>query len=165
MERDTSPRLTEVADAHAIGVFATNLRSLLLQPPLRGQVVLGIDPGIRTGCKVAVVDATGKVLATDTIYPDRHREEAETVLRRLAQQHHVTVIAIGNGTAGRETEALVAGLIGAGLPVKYTLVNEAGASVYSASNWRAAGVADLDVSLRGAVSIARGGSRIRWPNW
>ncbi|HOV49193.1 MAG TPA: Tex family protein [Anaerolineae bacterium] len=155
VERDTRRALTEVADAHAIGVFATNLRSLLLQPPLRGQVVLGIDPGIRTGCKVAVVDATGKVLATDTIYPDRHREEAETVLRRLVQQHHVTVIAIGNGTAGRETEALVAGLIGAGLPVKYTLVNEAGASVYSASKLARQELPDLDVSLRGAVSIAR----------
>ena len=155
VERDTRRALTEVADAHAIGVFATNLRSLLLQPPLRGQVVLGIDPGIRTGCKVAVVDATGKVLATDTIYPDRHRGEAEAVLRRLVQHHHVTVIAIGNGTAGRETEALVAGLIGAGLPVKYTLVNEAGASVYSASKLARQELPDLDVSLRGAVSIAR----------
>lgn len=155
VERDTRRALTEVADAHAIGVFATNLRSLLLQPPLRGQVVLGIDPGIRTGCKVAVVDATGKVLATDTIYPDRHRGEAEAVLRRLVQHHHVTVIAIGNGTAGRETEALVAGLIGAGLPVKYTIVNEAGASVYSASKLARQELPDLDVSLRGAVSIAR----------
>ena len=155
VERDTRRALTEVADAHAIGVFATNLRSLLLQPPLRGQVVLGIDPGIRTGCKVAVVDATGKVLATDTIYPDRHRGEAEAVLRRLVQHHHVTVIAIGNGTAGRETEALVAGLIGAGLPVNYTIVNEAGASVYSASKLARQELPDLDVSLRGAVSIAR----------
>ncbi len=155
VERDTRRALTEVADAHAIGVFATNLRSLLLQPPLRGQVVLGIDPGIRTGCKVAVVDATGKVLATDTLYPDRHRGEAETVLRRLVQHHHVTVIAIGNGTAGRETEALVAGLIGAGLPVNYTIVNEAGASVYSASKLARQELPDLDVSLRGAVSIAR----------
>jgi len=155
VERDTRRALTEVADAHAIGVFATNLRSLLLQPPLRGQVVLGIDPGIRTGCKVAVVDATGKMLATDTLYPDRHRGEAETVLRRLVQHHHVTVIAIGNGTAGRETEALVAGLIGAGLPVNYTIVNEAGASVYSASKLARQELPDLDVSLRGAVSIAR----------
>lgn len=155
VERDIRRGLTEIADEHAIGVFATNLRSLLLQPPLRGQTVLGIDPGIRTGCKVAVVDATGKVLATTTIYPDRHRTEAETTLRRLAQQHHVSVVAIGNGTAGRETEALVAGLIGTGLPVKYTIVNEAGASVYSASKLARQELPDLDVSLRGAVSIAR----------
>jgi len=155
VERDIRRGLTEIADEHAIGVFATNLRSLLLQPPLRGQTVLGIDPGIRTGCKVAVVDATGKVLATTTIYPDRHRPEAETILRRLAQEHHVSVVAIGNGTAGRETEALVADLIGTGLPVKYTIVNEAGASVYSASKLARQELPDLDVSLRGAVSIAR----------
>jgi len=155
VERDIRRGLTEIADEHAIGVFATNLRSLLLQPPLRGQTILGIDPGIRTGCKVAVVDATGKVLATTTIYPDRHRAEAEAILRRLAQEHHVSVVAIGNGTAGRETEALVANLIGTGLPVKYTLVNEAGASVYSASKLARQELPDLDVSLRGAVSIAR----------
>ncbi len=155
VERDIHRELTDIADEHAIGVFATNLRSLLLQPPLRGQTVLGIDPGIRTGCKVAVVDATGKLLTTATIYPDRHQTEAETALRRLIQQHHVTVIAIGNGTASRETEALVARLIGAGLPVKYTIVNEAGASVYSASKLARQELPDLDVSLRGAVSIAR----------
>ena len=155
VERDIRRGLTEIADEHAIGVFATNLHSLLLQPPLRGQTILGIDPGIRTGCKVAVVDATGKVLATDTIYPDRHRAEAEAKLRRLAQEHHVSVVAIGNGTAGRETEALVADLIGTGLPVKYTIVNEAGASVYSASKLARQELPGLDVSLRGAVSIAR----------
>ena len=155
VERDIRRALTEIADAHAIGVFATNLRSLLLQPPLRGQTVLGIDPGIRTGCKVAVVDATGKVLATTTIYPDRHQAEAEKTLRQLAKAHGVTVVAIGNGTASRETEALVARLIGEGLPVKYTIVNEAGASVYSASKLARQELPDLDVSLRGAVSIAR----------
>lgn len=155
VERDIRRALTETADAHAIGVFATNLRSLLLQPPLRGHTVLGIDPGIRTGCKVAVVDATGKVLATATLYPDRQPAEAEKALRRLVQAHGVTVIAIGNGTASRETEALVARLIGEGLPVKYTIVNEAGASVYSASKLARQELPDLDVSLRGAVSIAR----------
>jgi len=155
VERDMRAALTEAADQHAIQVFATNLRALLLQPPLRGQTVLGIDPGYRTGCKVAIVDPTGKVLATDVIYPERNREEAKTKLNRLARQHNVTVIDIGNGTAGRETEALVAELIAAGLSVRYTIVNEAGASVYSASPLARAELPDLDVSLRGAVSIAR----------
>ncbi len=155
IEREIRRALTEVADAHAIGVFATNLRALLLQPPFRGQVVLGIDPGIRTGCKVAVVDATGKVLDTRTIYPDRHAEQAQDTLRHLVGKHHVTIVAIGNGTASRETELLVAGLIQDGLPVKYTIVNEAGASVYSASPLARQELPDMDVSLRGAVSIAR----------
>ncbi len=155
MEREARRALTEAAGAHAITVFATNLRSLLLQPPLRGQTVLGIDPGIRTGCKVAVVDPTGKVLATRTIYPDRKREQAQDTLRHLVKQHRVTVIAIGNGTASRETEVLVAEMIREGLPVKYTIVSEAGASVYSASRLARQELPDLDVSLRGAVSIAR----------
>ncbi|MCD6344701.1 MAG: RNA-binding transcriptional accessory protein [Anaerolineae bacterium] len=155
MEREARRALTEAASAHAITVFATNLRSLLLQPSLRGQTVLGIDPGIRTGCKVAVVDLTGKVLATRTIYPDRKREQAQDTLRHLVKQHRVTVIAIGNGTASRETEVLVAEMIREGLPVKYTIVSEAGASVYSASRLARQELPDLDVSLRGAVSIAR----------
>ncbi len=155
VEREMRRTLTDVADAHAIGVFATNLRSLLLQPPLRGHTVLGIDPGFRTGCKVAVVDATGKLLDTDTIYPDRHAARAQEILRRLVKRHSVTVIAIGNGTASRETEALVAALIGEGLPARYTIVNEAGASVYSASKLAREELPDLDVSIRGAVSIAR----------
>ena len=108
IEREARSALAALADAHAIGVFATNLRSLLLQPPLRGQTVLGIDPGIRTGCKVTVVDPTGKVLDTAVIYPDRRRQHAQTELRRLGKRHQVTVIAIGNGTASRETEMLVA---------------------------------------------------------
>lgn len=156
VEREVRRELTEAADKHAIGVFATNLRSLLLQPPLRGQVVLGIDPGYRTGCKVATVDATGKVLDTRTIYPDRDREQAEATLRSQIKRHHVTVIAIGNGTASRETETLVAELLKSEhLPVKYTIVSEAGASVYSASRLARQELPDLDVSLRGAVSIAR----------
>ncbi len=156
IERELRSRLTEFADEHAIEVFATNLRSLLLQPPLRDQTVLGIDPGYRTGCKVAVVDPTGKVLATTTIYPDRHAEQAKDKLLALIDRHSVTVIAIGNGTASRETEALVAQMLSEGTSqVKYTIVSEAGASVYSASPLARAEMPDLDVALRGAVSIAR----------
>ncbi len=155
LEREARRMLTEQAEAHAMDVFATNLRALLLQPPLRGQCVLGIDPGYRTGCKVAVVDITGKVLDTTTIYPDRKRDQAKQTLRTLVNRHDVTVIAIGNGTASRETEMLIAEMIQEGLAVRYTLVNEAGASVYSASQLARAELPDLDVSLRGAVSIAR----------
>ncbi len=156
VEREMRRELSNMADRHAIGVFAANLKSLLLQPPLRGQTVLGIDPGYRTGCKVAVVDPTGKVLDTATIYPDRDKAQAKATLLRLVQQHGVTVIDIGNGTASRETEALVAELLNeAKLKVQYTIVNEAGASVYSASKLARQELPDLDVSLRGAVSIAR----------
>ncbi len=156
VEREMRRELSDMADEHAIGVFAANLKALLLQPPLRGQTVLGIDPGYRTGCKVAVVSATGKVLDTRTIYPDRDKEQAKATLRRLVQQYGVTVIDIGNGTASRETETLVAGLLTEEkLKVKYTIVNEAGASVYSASKLARQEMPDLDVSLRGAVSIAR----------
>ena len=156
IEREVRRERTANADAHAIQVFATNLRALLLQPPLRGQVVLGIDPGYRTGCKVAVVDATGKLLDTRTIYPGRHDEQAQATLRHLITKHQVTVIDIGNGTGSRETESLVATLINEEkFPIKYTIVSEAGASVYSASKLARAELPDLDVSLRGAVSIAR----------
>ena len=156
VEREMRRELSDMADEHAIGVFAANLKSLLLQPPLRGQTVLGIDPGYRTGCKVAVVSPTGKVLDTRTIYPDRDKVQAKATLRHLVQQHGVTVIDIGNGTASRETETLVAELLSeANLKVKYTIVNEAGASVYSASRLARQEMPDLDVSLRGAVSIAR----------
>jgi uncharacterized protein len=156
VDREMRRELSDMADEHAIGVFATNLKALLLQPPLRGQTVLGIDPGYRTGCKVAVVNPTGKVLDTRTIYPGRDKEQAKATLRHLVQQHGVTVIDIGNGTAGRETETLVAELLNeAKLKVKYTIVNEAGASVYSASKLARQEMPDLDVSLRGAVSIAR----------
>ena len=154
-EREIRREAAGMADEHAIGVFATNLRSLLLQPPMRGQTVLGIDPGYRTGCKVAVVDATGKVLDTRTIYPDRRRDQTKATLRSLVKKRKVTVVAIGNGTASRETEALIAEMIGEGLDVQYTIVSEAGASVYSASRLARAELPDLDVSIRGAVSIAR----------
>lgn len=152
MRRD----LTDRADIHAIEVFVTNMRSLLLQPPLRDQVVLGIDPGFRTGCKVAVVDQTGKVLATRTIYTDSERQRATQTLLHLVKKYDVTIIAIGNGTASRETETFVANLISESrLKVKYVVVSEAGASVYSASPLARAELPELDVSLRGAVSIAR----------
>lgn len=158
IERELRRDLTEQADQHAIGVFATNLRGLLLQPPLKGMTVLGIDPGFRTGCKVAVVDATGKVLDTATIYPhppQNERRAALHTLARLAQAHAVNVIAIGNGTASRETEELVASLIRDEVSAEYLIVNEAGASVYSASPLARAELPDMDVSMRGAVSIAR----------
>jgi len=162
LERETRAGLTERAEEHAIGVFARNLRPLLLQPPLRGQTVLGIDPGFRTGCKVAVVDPTGKPLALDTVYlhpPQRRAEEALAALERLVTAHGVGVVAIGNGTASRETEHLVAQLIerveSRGITLAYVMVSEAGASVYSASALARAEFPDLDLTARGTISIAR----------
>ncbi|MFZ5819778.1 MAG: Tex family protein [Chloroflexota bacterium] len=172
IERDVRRALGEKADGHAINVFATNLRALLGQPPLAGHTVLGIDPGFRTGCKVAVVDPTGKLLDTGTIYPHEPKNDWGGALQTLAgmlDRHHVTLITIGNGTASRETEKLVAGLTrdaetgkqvdkdkrDAQRATKYLIVNEAGASVYSASSLARAEFPDLDVSIRGAVSIAR----------
>jgi uncharacterized protein len=158
IERDVRRELSERADGHAIQVFSTNLRALLNQPPLAGRVVLGIDPGFRTGCKVAVVDPTGKLLDTATIYPHASQKSWETalkVLKEMVDSHKVTLITIGNGTASRETEKLAAELTRGSEIVKYLIVNEAGASVYSASPLARAEMPDLDVSLRGAVSIAR----------
>lgn len=164
VEREVSGELDDYAGDHAIQVFAANLRSLLLQPPLREATVMGIDPGFRTGCKVATVDPTGKLLHTATIYPhppQNERAKALQVLAGLVQLDGVTVIAIGNGTASRETEGLVAELIqaqpraGKGKQLAYVMVSEAGASVYSASDLARAEFPDLDVSMRGAVSIAR----------
>ncbi len=158
IERDVRRTLTEQAETHAIQIFAANLRGLLSQPPLAGHTILGIDPGFRTGCKVAVVDPTGKVLDTATIYPHEPQRQWDAALRTLQAlitRHNATLIAIGNGTASRETERLAAQLI-QGMPhVRYLIVNEAGASVYSASPLARAELPDLDVSLRGGVSIAR----------
>ncbi|MGD0876838.1 MAG: Tex family protein [Anaerolineales bacterium] len=159
IERDVRRELGEKADGHAINVFATNLRALLSQPPLAGQTVLGLDPGFRTGTKVAVVDPTGKLLDTGTIYPHEPKNDwdgALTTLEDMVNRHHVSLITIGNGTASRETEKLVAELTRnkAGT-TKYLIVNEAGASVYSASALARHEFPDLDVSIRGAVSIAR----------
>lgn len=158
IERDVRSTLTEQAEAHAIGVFATNLRGLLSQPPLAGYTVMGIDPGFRTGCKVAIVDPTGKVLTTGTIYPhepQRQWRETLKILTEWIDKYNVNLISIGNGTASRETEQLVAELIRDHEDVHYLIVNESGASVYSASPLAKEELPDLDVSLRGAVSIAR----------
>jgi len=158
IQRDVRRELGEKADGHAINVFATNLRALLSQPPLAGQTVLGLDPGFRTGTKLAVVDPTGKLLDTGTIYPHEPRNDwvgALTTLEDMLNRHHVTLITIGNGTASRETEKLVAELTHGAPSVKYLIVNEAGASVYSASALARQEFPDLDVSIRGAVSIAR----------
>lgn len=158
IERDIRRQLSETAEAHAIQVFADNLRGLLSQPPLLGRVVMGVDPAYRTGCKVAVVDAYGKVLMTSAIYPHEPQRQRDEALRKLAEwvlKHKVSLIAIGNGTASRETEALIAELTRKLDSVHYVIVNEAGASVYSASDLARAELPDLDVSLRGAVSIAR----------
>jgi uncharacterized protein len=163
IERDVRAELSERAETHAIATFAANLRGVLTQPPLVGYTVLGLDPGFRTGCKVAIVDPTGKLLDTATIYPhepQRRTEEALGILATLVNRHGVTLIAIGNGTASRETEALAAELIrreaqARPTPLRYLMVSEAGASVYSASPLARAELPGLDVSLRGAVSIAR----------
>ncbi len=159
IERDVRRELSEKADGHAINVFAVNLRALLGQPPLANQTVLGLDPGFRTGTKVAVVDPTGKLLDTGTIYPHAPQNkwaEAIDTLQDMINRHKVTLITIGNGTASRETEKLVAELTSNKVKsAKYLIVNEAGASVYSASPLARAEFPDLDVSIRGAVSIAR----------
>ena len=160
VENEVRTALTEEAEAHAIQVFAANLRQLLLQPPIQGQVVLGIDPGFRTGCKIAVVDPTGKPLANGTIYPHEPRNDltgSTKTLLDLIARHRVGVLAIGNGTASRETETLVAGVIAACPDPKpaYVMVSEAGASVYSASEVARQEFPDLDVTQRGNISIAR----------
>ncbi len=162
IEREVRRHFSEVAEQHAIKVFAENLRALLGQPPLIGHTVLGIDPGFRTGCKIAVVDATGKMLDTTTIYPhepQKRSKEALATLLALIKKYHVTLITIGNGTASRESEQLAAELLrmpdDAVKSVRYLITNEAGASVYSASPLARAELPTLDVSLRGAVSIAR----------
>ena len=159
LEREIRGDLTDMADEQAIHTFALNLRPLLMQPPVKNQVVLGFDPAYRTGCKLAVVDATGKVLDTAVIYPTKPHnkvEESKKTLRRLCDAHGVTCVAIGNGTASRESELFVAEFIQEyGRPLSYMVVSEAGASVYSASKLGAEEFPDFDVSLRSAVSIAR----------
>lgn len=158
IERDVRRELTVAAETHAIKVFAANLKALLGQPPLTGHVVLGLDPGFRTGTKLAIVDATGKLLEYGTIYPhepQRQWKESLEKLRALIENHRVTLVSIGNGTASRETEKLVAELTRSIPSVHYVIASEAGASVYSASPLARAEMPDLDVSIRGAVSIAR----------
>ncbi|MBE3652149.1 RNA-binding transcriptional accessory protein [Vibrio navarrensis] len=159
METELMGAMKERAEIEAIEVFATNLKDLLMAAPAGPRATLGLDPGLRTGCKVAVVDATGKVLATDTIYPhvpQNQYDRAMQTVTALIKQHNVDLIAIGNGTASRETDAFAADLIKRGnLKVQKIMVSEAGASVYSASELAAKEFPNMDVSLRGAVSIAR----------
>lgn len=159
IERELRARLTEQAEEQAIKVFAANLKALLLQPPVRGAVVLGIDPAYRTGCKIAVVDDTGKLLETGVIYPTPPQNDTESalkIIKTLVLKHKVDVIAIGNGTGSRETEAFVADAVKQiPRPLRYVIVSEAGASVYSASKLAGEEFPELDVSVRGAVSIAR----------
>ena len=159
LEREVRNALTEQADEGAIGQFALNLKPLLMQPPVKGFVTMGLDPGYRMGCKVAVVDPTGKVLDTAVVYPthgEKGNREAIDRLAQLIRKHHVAHIAIGNGTASRETEQMTVELIRqVGGGVSYMIVNEAGASVYSASKLAAQEFPDFDVNLRSAVSIAR----------
>ena len=162
LEREMRASLTERADEGAIGQFALNLKPLLMQPPVKGKVTMGLDPGYRMGCKVAVVDGTGKVLDTAVVYPtygERQKGEAIAALLKLIRKHGVEHIAIGNGTASRETEQMAVELIrqasASGAHVSYMIVSEAGASVYSASKPAAEEFPQYDVNLRSAVSIAR----------
>lgn len=160
VERDVRGGLTEKAEAQAVRVFSKNLRGLLMQKPVQGKVILGIDPAFRTGCKLAVVDSTGRLLETGIIYPtppQKKVDEAGAALSRLVDRHGINSIVIGNGTASRETEQFVAEFIKAkGRPgLSYTIVSEAGASVYSASETAKKEFPSLDVTERGAVSIAR----------
>ena len=160
LEREIRNDLTEQAEENAIKVFRENLKQLLLQPPIKDKVVLALDPAFRTGCKIAVIDHTGKTLDTAVVYPtapQKKTEEAKQKLKQLIEQYHVDVIAIGNGTASRESELFVAEelLKAINRPVFYIIVNEAGASVYSASKLGAEEFPDFDVALRSAVSIGR----------
>lgn len=161
MEREVRVELTRQAEEHAINIFAANLRNLLLQPPLRGKKILGVDPGYRTGCKLAVVDETGKYILSDTLYLYQE-EKARQTLHKLIAAHTITVIAIGNGTASRETEQLVVNVLhdieeetGKHGEIGYMMVNEAGASVYSASEIAREEFPTLDATQRGTISIAR----------
>ena len=159
LEREVRGALTERAAEGAIANFALNLKPLLMQPPVKGHVTMGLDPGYAHGCKVAVIDGTGKVLDTTVVYPtygERQKKEAITRLSALIRRHHVEHLAIGNGTASRETEQMAVEMIRTlGGGVSYMMVNEAGASVYSASQLAAEEFPDYDVNLRSAVSIAR----------
>ena len=158
IDRDVRRMLTEEASAHAIHIFANNVRALLLQPPIRNHSVIGIDPGFRTGCKIAVVDQTGKIITTGAIYPhepQKQWKESKAILKRLVEKTGADVFAIGNGMASRETEQLIAEVIADGTRAEYLIASEQGASVYSASSLARAEVPDLAVTLRGTVSIAR----------
>ena len=173
IDRDIRREISDKAETHAVVVFANNLKNLLTQPPLSGNIIMGIDPGYRTGCKIAIIDSTGKTLNTKTVYPHSPQNaisEAKSTLRSMISEFQVTLIAIGNGTASRETELMVADLIReykkeqarsrtstikGEVNLHYLIVTEAGASVYSASELAREELPEMDVSMRGAVSIAR----------
>ena len=159
IEREIRNALTEKAEEGAISVFGKNLKQLLMQPPIAGKVVLGWDPAFRTGCKLAVVDETGKVLATKVIFPTAPQNkvaEAKAELKKLIEKYHVSLISVGNGTASRESEQVIVSFIKeTGFPVSYVIVNEAGASVYSASKLATEEFPNFDVGQRSAASIAR----------
>ena len=159
IEREVRNHLTELAQERAINVFGENIKNLLLQPPLKGKVVMGFDPGYVNGCKIAVVDASGKFLDEAIVYPHKPQsktEQAKKVLKKLIETYKIDVIAIGNGTASRESEALISELIKElGVNTQYIIVNEAGASIYSASELAAEEHPDINVSIRGAISIGR----------
>ena len=159
IEREMRNLLTERAEAEAVKIFAKNTESLLMTPPVKGKRIIAIDPGYRTGCKVAVLDETGKLKAYTTIYPTEPKNDikgTEAVLKKIVEKYHTDIIVIGNGTASRETEEVVANFIKKeGYDIQYTIVNEAGASVYSASKLAAEEYPDLDVTTRGAMSLGR----------
>src|SRR5699024_792888 len=161
VEREIRNELTEKAEDGAIRVFGKNLEQLLMQPPIAGQTVLGWDPAFRTGCKLAVVDATGKVLDTAVIYPTApttkaKQEAAKETLKKLIEKYHVTLFSVGNGTASRESEQFIVELLREiSQPVQYIITNEAGASVYSASKLATEEFPNFDVGQRSAASIAR----------
>ncbi len=159
IEREVRNHLTELAQERAISVFGENIKNLLLQPPLKGKVVMGFDPGYVNGCKIAVVDASGKFLDEAIVYPHKPQgkvEQTKKTLKRLIETHKIDIIAIGNGTASRESESLISDLIKElGVNTQYIIVNEAGASIYSASELAAEEHPDINVSIRGAISIGR----------
>lgn len=158
LEREVRNNLTEKAEQKAVSNFSTNLRSLLMQPPLEGKRVLAVDPAFRTGCKLSALAADGQLLETGAIYPHppiNNQGEAAAAIAKIVKKHDIDLIVIGNGTASRETETFVAELIKGGMDVEYTIVSEAGASVYSASKLARKEFPDLDVTIRGAISIGR----------
>lgn len=163
IEREVRNELTDIGEEGAIKIFKENLKALLMQPPIKGKVVLGYDPGFRTGCKVAVLDSTGRFLENTTVYPTAPQNkvrEAKEVLKTLIKKHNVEVISLGNGTASRESEEVISEVISElrkedGREIAYVIVSEAGASVYSASELGTKEYPDLDVTVRGAISIGR----------
>src|SRR5699024_3205046 len=159
VEREIRSRLTETAEVQAISIFSENLRNLLLQPPLKGRMILGVDPAFRTGCKLAVIDETGKMYEIGVIFPTAPRNDvagAEKKVLQMIEKYKIELVAIGNGTASRETEQFIADTMDKHqLQIPYIIVNEAGASVYSASKLAREEFPDLEVEERSAVSIAR----------